>query len=907
MRRLFYLLFFASGFSALVYEVIWVRQLGLVFGNTIYAASAVLAIFFAGLSIGSYLFGRIIDRIGSPKTSFILYGLIEAGIGIYAGVTPWIFKISENPFGLAGLIIPTVLMGGTLPVVTKLLAVSEEKSGQVMGDLYSLNTLGGVFGAYLSGFFLVAWLGVNETVWLAAGINILIGITVFLWSVKRRAWSREGKIIGDTTKYLTLNAQRSLYPFLLVFFLSGFASLALEVIWTRVLILVFGGSTYAFSIILTIFLLGIALGSWLASRFLLNSNKIVSWFVSLEILLGIMVIIFTAILQRLPFLFLDFLKTNPNFDNNLWSSFIICFMIILPLTTIMGLIFPLGLKVLTPHFQTLGKDLGKIYGLNTLGGIAGSLAAGFVLIPVLGLQRGSLVAGSLYIVSGVLVLVSLKRSLRLKVLVSALSALVIVSSFLLPAWNKNILSSGIFVYFSEYFNTRDVEQSMSKDKILYYKEGLLSTVTVQKSGSAKYLRIDGKIDASDTGDLETVLLLGHLPMLLETDPKKVLVVGLGSGITLGAVEQYPVNKIDVLEIEPAVVEASKYFSDTNNHALDDKRLNLIVGDGRNFLLTSKNKYDVISSEPSNPWVKGNGNLFTQEYYQLARAHLEDDGVFLQWAHLYYLEPESLKIVMATFHSVFPDMTVWSPLFSNDLMLIGTKKPLTVSLNSLEHKIAQEKIKNDLGKIDIYDASDIAGLFLLDRNGVEKFIGNNSRLHTDNHPVLEFLAPYGLGKETVGNNSKMLLDNAGKPYPFISDLNQNWQNKIDNQLAVKENIFRAKITLEKLNFSDVINYYSKALNINPNKKQIRKEIAKVYFSQSDLYYSQKNFSAAKQTLQKVLEYDPANADAHLNLGAIYFQEGNIDGATTEWATVKEIEPENRQVDQNLKLLEKSLGQ
>ena len=356
-NRLFFL-FFLSGFSALVYQVVWARQLALVFGNTTQAVSAILTIFFAGLAFGSWFFGRLIDRI---KRQLLIYGLLELGVGFYAFLTPFLFSKlvplqaflllqwgTASAYFLSFLVLiwPTILIGGTLPVISRFLVRHPEERGEAIGKLYGLNTLGSVMGAFLAGFFLIRYLGVRETIWLAAGVNLLIGLVVLVSSGQRLSVGKAGlaprKLVP---KPYALN------PILIAFGLNGMVALALEVLWTRVLILTFGSSTYAFSTILTVFLLGISLGSFLASKFIVNKKNLLTWLVMFEFCLGVMVIAFSSLLEKLPFLFLSFYKDKIGFLPNLWAAFGLSFLVMLLPTTLMGTIFPLVVKVFNQDFK----------------------------------------------------------------------------------------------------------------------------------------------------------------------------------------------------------------------------------------------------------------------------------------------------------------------------------------------------------------------------------------------------------------------------------------------------------------------------------------------------------------------------------------------------------------------------
>lgn len=906
MRWRLFFLFFLSGFSVLVYEVVWARQLILIFGNTTQAVSTILAIFFAGLALGSLIFGRLIDRVRKP---LLVYGLLELGIGFYCFLTPFIFSKliplqsfllikwgRTHPFLLAFLVLiwPTILIGGTLPVIARFLVRDKQERGEVVGKLYGLNTLGSVLGAFLAGFFLIPHLGMKETVWLAAGISIAIGlITLRLSRIKAEVGAHPRR----ADKRGISGYQRSI---LLAFGLSGFAALSLEVLWTRVLILIFGSSTYAFSTILTVFLLGIALGSFLASKFLVEKENLLGWLAGLEFCLGGSVIIITPFLGKLPFFFLNFYQEKTGFTTNLWASFLTSFLVILPSTILMGAAFPLVAKILTKNFKKLGQGLGKVYGINTLGGILGAFAAGAVFIPLFGLQKGILLTSFFYFLAGILVLFLTPLSQQLKIGVVLGTVLLAGSGFLLPSWNKNVLSSGVFVYFKDYLEAGEVRTEMEKGKILFYKDGLSATVTVKEDKGNLYMRINGKTDASTAEDRENFLLTGHLPLLLHSDPREVLVIGLGSGITLGAVEQHPLEKIDLVEIEPAVVEGAAFFAEFNHDALEDERLAIIIDDGRHFLLTTKKSYDVISSQPSNPWIAGMGNLFTKEYYQLAAARLKEEGLMLQWIQLYCLTQADLRTTIATFQSVFPYVTAWAPTFSNDLLLVGSKIPLRVNLLKLEEKIKQQAIQEDLKGTGVKEAANLLGYFVATQEELENFC-RGARFHTDNHPILEFSAPFSLGKETISENLQELLPIQEEPYSWLTNVDTAQKEKIKANLSLKENVFQGKITLARGDLEDSLGYFLKAQAIDPERGQTKKELATIYFYQAEDFFAKQDFTKAKEALVNSIELDFEQALAHLNLGAIYFQEGNILEAAKEWRIAQELDPERPEIKQNLELL------
>lgn len=847
LRRLLFFLFFLSGFSALIYEVVWARQLSLIFGTTAFAISSILAVFFSGLALGSYLFGKLVDvksriqangerMIANVRRPLLIYGLLELGIGVYAAATPWIFNLIEGLqvsfwqrfeptyFGFnlftfllsaTGLIIPTTLMGGTLPVLSKFWVRNEEEVGSGVGFLYFINTAGATVGAFLAGFVLITVLGVNGSIWTAALINLLVGGIVLFYANKMRM---EIAPINANISKNSQNLNSHQISILLAFALMGFAALSLEVFWTRVLILFYGGSVYAFTTVLVTFLLGIALGSsigaWVIKRWehanimrmeivRMNANEqVLRWFAVGTIILGLFVVASLPLFERVPFWLLTILKdARGSFGAVAFWQFILSFLIMFIPTLLMGALFPLGVKIYTQELSGLGRSVGRLYAANTLGGIGGALAAGFVFVPVIGTQKGIWLAAVLYLFVGWMIFNLITTAKKAKVLISCFIVLLILIGYSLPSWNKHFLVSGPFANwrFFVWDTQEQAEKRMQASELLFYKEGIEGVVAVKKSGEQIFLRINGKTDAATGLDMDTQILSGQLPMLLHPNPEDVLVIGLGSGITLGSVEQHPLKTVEAVEIEPAVVEAAKYFAEANYQALEDSRLKMIIGDGRHFLLATQKKYDVITSEPSNVWLSGNSKLFTKEYFELAKARLKKGGIFAHWIQLYNLQTEDLKIAIKTFQAVFPYTTVWDNLSSYDLLLIGSEEPLEFDLTQLEKKFREEKVKNDLARIFIENPEQFLSYLALDSHGVEKFV-EGARENTDNQPILEFSAPKTLYQATTSKNIESLKD-------------------FRPRLGGKYAEFRQHVVLGKMYFTrgevkKTIEEYKRALEIDP---------------------------------------------------------------------------------------------
>lgn len=793
--------FFLSGAAGLVYEVVWMRMLGLVFGHTVFAVTTVLAAFMSGLALGAFLFGRLIDRRGRPLQ---VYGFLEAGIGAWALLVPLLltqvqivyvalsrslklssFALSLAQFALVFLIllVPTTLMGASLPVLAKFFVNRPESLGRKVGDLYALNTLGAVLGAVLAGFLLLPAIGVRATTGLAVAANLAIGA----WALVLAGRVREpgetsapvppllverpspGAPSGESIPLMT-------WLVLAGTGLSGAAAMVYEVAWTRALSLMIGSSTYAFSAMLTTFLTGLALGSFLFARIWGRRRVDGTLFGALEVAIGLVALALTPAFERLPDLVLAILaRMTPSAGGALLAQFASSFLVMIIPTTIIGAAFPCAVQICAGALTRLGRDVGRVYSANTVGTIAGALLAGFLLVPSLGARASLVVAAAVNTAVGLTVLAAAgpARPLWRRAALVPLALLFAAGVVFLPAWDPRVMAGGVSIYVGKFISAPDpaavFREVTAARQLLYYREGINSTVAVERTERMTALRVDGKVDASNGIDMATQLMLGHLPVLLHPRPERVLVIGLGSGVTAGAVAQHPVvREIDVVELEPAVVEASSFFLEENRHVLRDPRVRLVVGDGRNYILAGEGRYDVISSEPSNPWMAGVANLFSREFYRLARERLADDGIMIQWVHGYSLFPSDLKMIVKTFRQSFPHATLWRTL-RGDYLLVGARSPLRIDYALLERRIAASaRVREDLASIWVASPLDVLTLFFLDETDLGGFAHGASE-NSDDRPLLEFRAPLALYRETTDENHRLLRESRTTEFPPVDNL------------------------------------------------------------------------------------------------------------------------------------------
>lgn len=743
--------FFLSGLCGLIYEVAWARMLTLVFGSTTQSIATVLATYMFGLGFGSFLAGRSLGRIRSLKNA---YALIEMGLGVYAAcfivvlasaqrlhalVFPYVF---DAPAALAAvrvlivaviLLVPTTLMGATLPVLSQILAPSRN-IGLGVSRLYAVNTLGAALGAFLCAYAAIPTLGLNGTIYAGAALNILLGLIIL-----KLPWDKPGHQ-PDARSTQALDLART--SALVVSAVAGFIGMMLENAWSHALVMVFGTSVYAFATMLASYLVGLGLGSLAAGRLVDRVRVPLKTLAFIMALLGLSVLGTTPIIGRLPSWFVSvFSDMHTSWAKVISLEFGVCFLIMLPPTFFSGASFPFVARLAAPHGST-GRAVSDAYSTNTMGCIIGSLATGFALIPFLGSERTLLLAGALALFAGGGLLLSSPPPRRLALPIGL--AVVGLAGFLfLPGWDALVMNSGVYVY-SRSMGGASVKDRMAEYNLLYNREGATATVAVLESRRGhRILRINGKTDGSSEGDNYTQMLLGYLPVLYAHRQENALVIGLGTGVSSGCVLDLPFKSVETAEISPEVIEASHYFSELNNAVFSDPRSTLRVLDGRTWLMAMPRSYDIITSEPSNPWQTGNANLFTVDFFRLAARRLAPGGVFSQWLPFYNMSPSHFRLILKSFRTVFPHVNVW--LAATDTVIIGSAEPLVIDPNRLKETLANPAVRSKLASLDINSTASLFSFFYLDEQAAEALTANTDGLNLDLHPLVEFDSPkYLLG-------------------------------------------------------------------------------------------------------------------------------------------------------------------
>ena len=755
------LCFVLSGATGLIYEVLWARMLGLVFGATTFAISAVLAAFMGGLALGSAWSGRFAARIQRPLRA---YGIMEIAIAVYALAVPLLFRLVDYLYAFIWeqfrpgfyafnlwrfvlsclvLLVPTTLMGATLPVLAAALLRAPNHKATAVTRLYTCNLAGAIVGTIAAGFLLLPSLGIRLTIFTAAAINAVIGAFAInidyrdkqvasapesveeARAISLSARSDEDKTDEGSERADSVSTQLdgSTRFWLLCAGVSGFVTISTQVAWTRVLTMIIGSSTYAFSIVVALFLLGLALGAYLVAKKKTTANLRRS-ILTVELATAVTIFLSIWITNLAPNLLVNI---GTRFELSSWLAllalqvFVAALLILVP-AVLMGMVMPLVLVWASRAGGSASVRLvGRSYAINTLGAIAGAFAAGFVLIPRFSTRDTILYAAALSIIMACLAYKPAREGVdgdMRRALSVGIAAALLLSLFAAPRMRLADLSIGAYdslVRVLAKSRGSIVERpNLGPDthKLLWYKEGPTATVSVREDWGSRSMAINGRTNASDLADMPTQVILGQLPILVAPRTESGLVVGYGSGVSVGSMLQSDIKSIECVELEPAAIEAGSYFNHVNNHPLDDPRVQVIIDDARTYLRVNPETYDMIVSEPSHPWVPGVANLFTQEFFSMGRNRLKSDGVFVQWLQIYQLSTESLRSVLATFKSVFPHMLVFrvqGATEGKDLILVGSQRPLTLDLMGM--RMQDPRISNELARIEIKSPADLEQWFV----------------------------------------------------------------------------------------------------------------------------------------------------------------------------------------------------
>ena len=772
---LLHLLFLVSGMCGLVHEVAWTRLLRRVIGNTTDSITIVLCVFMGGLALGAYLFGRVLLR---SKPPLLVFAGLEAIVGLWCFLLPqtigfgaplygslysdstadFSFVLARLAFAVAVLGLPAVLMGGTLPVLTRFIASTaatpgigsgdgEGGLGRKAGTLYAINTLGAVAGASLGAFFFVPSFGVSGAIRVAATLNLLIAVFGVLLHRKSMKDASAGALTSapPVAAGAPNPAGHARTVVLLGYAVSGAAALIYEIGWTRALSLLVGSSVYAFGLMLTSFVLGLALGSLVASRIADRVARPLVWLAGIQAGIALAGLVVVPLLAALPLHVTGWLvSARESFWQVQAVTFGLFLLVMLAPTLLMGAMFPFASRLVGVGADA-DRAVGTVYASNTLGSIIGAAIAGFVLVPWVGV-RGALLAAVLLnlLVAAAFAESSGVAPKRRRVFVGGGLVVGLGLVFLMPSWDPARTGIGSFAFARRLpariaSSPEALAHEIAKGRIIFLEDGRNTTVTVIERPSGELiLSVNGKPDASSVEDLSTQLLLAHVPMLLHEDPNDVLVIGLASGITLAAAGKHDAEALECAEIAPSVVRACRRFELANDRILDDPRTRILTADGRNHLALTDRSYDVIISEPSNPWIAGIGDLFTREFFEICHDRLRDGGVACIWVESYNIDQASMRSIVRTFLDVFPNGSLWN-IGPYDFELIGVKGELSVDATRLAARAVEGRVGDDLARIGVASVPDLLAKQVAGPDSLREFAGD-AEFHTDDNALLEFRAP-----------------------------------------------------------------------------------------------------------------------------------------------------------------------
>ncbi len=754
---LFAVLFF-SGVSALIYQIVWIRKFGLVFGVDVFTMATVLSAFMGGLALGSLFFGRLVDKIKSPLRLFML---LEFGIGLFAVLFPYTFQVLINlyspiiqKFGLSAysgqivkfifsfvyLLIPTILMGGTLPVIFKYFIRQLPTLGWNVSNLYAVNNLGAVIGCFVSGFFLIKTFGLTTSLYIAASINILNAIVVYFVFKNLSGQPADNIVVKETASSSGEYSKISkplLHLVLWIFAIEGFATLAYEVIWTRIFIgFSFDKTTYFSSVIVLGFVFGLSFGSFLISKWVDKRKNLITLLAILEILIGVVSLALLMLFSKLSLLLnLDRSVFDP-WMKIIGKEYFIFFLILVIPATLTGMVYPIVSKIYADNISKLGNRMGTIGFLDTIGSVLGSFAAGFILIPLIGVVMSFIAIVLLNIILGIL-LICFDPKLKIRLKIAVLSVTVLVSALLfLKAPGKK--------YFSWWDKSRYELWSNFVEKVLFYYEGVDATVTLRQYHTFIALNINGHNTAyTSVKDQIVNRMLGYIPYMVHPMPKRAMVIGFGLGYTVESLIQPEIDTVDVAEICSGVIKSGLTLNWWNNAALTNPKVHRYLEDGRGFLFKTSARYDIITSNAVHPRLSN--NIYTQDFYELCKKRLKPGGIMCQWATPNWINELEFKAQVKAFVSVYKYCQLWY-LNEYSTILIGSDEPIRIDYQLISERFRNTKVRDDLKNIMMNEPYEFVSQFSMEKEELMKYC-NDAPSNTDDFPIVEFSKTVNIAPDT----------------------------------------------------------------------------------------------------------------------------------------------------------------
>jgi predicted membrane-bound spermidine synthase len=770
-------LLFFSGMCALIYQVTWFREFRLVFGASTAASSAVLAVFMGGLGLGNALLGKRADRIKSP---IAWYAVLELAIALTAAASPWLIDPLHRLYlavggqlglgflgatavrlALAALVLglPTFFMGGSLPAGVRAVTGGEDHERSGAAILYGLNTLGAVVGALGSTFFTLDYFGTRTTLWLACFINLATAFSALVVSrsVHRSAPAAPQPLIRKLPKPNSFRKNESISPYLIygLAAIAGFAFFLMELVWYRMLGPILGGTTFTFGLILAVALSGIGLGAAAYAIIFRRMMLSLHGLALINVLEAFAIAVPFALGDHLALLAATFREAHSaHFLSQVVNWSMVAAIVILPASLVSGLQFSLLIGLLGEGEQDVGKHVGLACCCNTVGAIAGSLAGGFGLLPLLsapGVWR-SVVA--LLVVVSLSILICAWRKTKRRAWAVATAGTIILTIFLIsdsgptPFWRHGAVAAGRDARLRALTNPNEVRdwQNEVRRSVLWEADGVESSVAIVGADGLAF-HLNGMCDGNAIKDAGTQIMLGLIGAALHPRPESAIVVGLGTGETAGWLAAVPsIQHVDVVELEPAVSEMALRCRQVNRDVLNNSKVQLIFNDAREVLRTTGDCYDLIICEPSNPYRNGIANLFTREFYVAGHDRLNDKGMFVQWLQAYEIDQSTLRTVLATFQSVFTYVEIWQSK-PGDLVLVGSDARRAYPVAEMRKTLSVEPFASAL--LCAWHTADLEGMFSHYVGATAlaaDFVGEDAPfVNTDDHNVIEYGCARTLGR------------------------------------------------------------------------------------------------------------------------------------------------------------------
>ncbi len=943
-------------------EVVWVRLLKLTLGNTVYATSVVVSVFMAGLALGALIMGRFCDRL---KRHLRVYALIETLITISALSLPWVLKLTDHIYvwlyrsynlgrwqllvvqviiSAGVLLVPSMLMGSTLPLLGRFVTSLEKEVGHLVGRLYALNTLGAATGCLLAGFILIRAFGVMGTLYTAAALNMLVAFGG--WFLSRSTPETEAPKVAHAKPKIKPKIKPTLQPaakttksgFALLaigLFASGLISIGYELLWMRSIVHLLGGFTYVFSAVLTIYLLGNVIGAGIGSRLAKKTNSATAGFAVTLCVLGFCGIIYlpalviwmsrTAFKVEHMFAWMRHISPGLSFTA---GPLIHCFCLFILPSIVMGMGFPMALQAWANYVHKVGRSTGTAYGANTIGAVVGGVVTGFIFLPLLGVQTSILILGLIgtWIGASMWFLFYSEASLKRKYTLPVIAGIFTFIALSIPA--------------ADFFGAVvRISPGIPDWDLLKVKEGITTTVSVHRdpSDGSKQLHSSGQSIAGDSyaerGDQK---MLGHFGVFLNRYTNKVLSVGFGSGETTACLSQHNLEQVDCVEIAPEILEVSlEYFKHINLGDRLHDEINMIFMDAKNYIHLTDTTYDVIINDSIHPReFAENASLYSKEYFQSAAEKLNQNGMIMSWVPTYGMPSSVFVSIIGTLMDVFPHVTMWYPAIRPAplVLVIGSMERQNYSPDYIEKEFQKPGVRQSLMEIGIRDSVDVISCYVGDQTDLKKVIGKY-KTNSDYTPFVEFTTDHVtppneiFSQFIVTAHSDSIfghIDWIG----FDSEQKDNWLRRFDPARKVTNYLFMAMASrngLGKLKYSVVgltllpkhpalmqtLNRANKqlyiestkltksrrfddAMNLAKNMLKIQPNSAWAWLIKVNVAIAKNDMSGALSASKKAVQFDPNNHETHFNLGFVQFKMKRYDQAIAAYKDMLKIAKTSKEI-------------